>query len=77
MVTVSVEQAQQDFVELLAQVEEGEEVLITCEGKAVARLVRYEERGERVFGSWKGRFKLDDSFFDPLPEEELRAWEGG
>jgi len=24
----------------------------------------------------KGRIKLDDSFFDPLPEEELAAWEG-
>ncbi len=74
MVTVSVEQAQEDFVELLARVEEGEEVFIAREGRAVAKLVRCEERG---FGSLKGRFKLDDSFLDPLPEEELRAWEGG
>jgi hypothetical protein len=22
-------------------------------------------------------FVLSDSFFEPLPEEELRAWEGG
>ena len=77
MVTVSVEQAQEDFVELLAQVEEGDEVFIAREGRAVAKLVRYEGREERGFGSWKGRVKLDDSFFDPLPEEELRAWEGG
>ncbi len=77
MVTVSVEEAQRAFHDLLARVENGEEVIVVREGRAVAKLVWYGERGERQFGSWKGRFKLDDSFFDPLPEEELRAWEGG
>ena len=24
----------------------------------------------------KGKLVIDDSFFDPLPEAELRAWEG-
>ena len=76
MVTVSVEQAQEEFSDLLARVEGGEEVTITREGKAVAKLVRYEARGKPQFGSLKGRIKVDDSFFDPLPEEELRAWEG-
>ena len=77
MVTVSVEQAQEDFVDLLARAEAGEEVVITREGRAVGKLVAYRERRKPQFGSWKGRFKLDDSFFDPLPEEELKAWEGG
>lgn len=27
-------------------------------------------------GALKGMFTLPDSFFDPLPEEELQAWEG-
>jgi hypothetical protein len=26
-------------------------------------------------GQLKGAYELSDSFFDPLPEEELRAWE--
>ena len=77
MVTVSVEQAQEDLVELLKRVEGGEEVTITREGKSVAKLVSYEAQEKPRFGSLKGRTKLDDSFFDPLPEEELRAWEGG
>jgi len=25
---------------------------------------------------WKGKFTVPDSFFDPLPDEELSAWEG-
>jgi antitoxin (DNA-binding transcriptional repressor) of toxin-antitoxin stability system len=27
-------------------------------------------------GALKGMFSLPDTFFDPLPEEELQAWEG-
>ena len=27
-------------------------------------------------GALKGMFSVPDSFFDPLPEEELQAWEG-
>lgn len=77
MVVVSAEQATADFELLLARVEEGEEVIIERDGRAVAKLLRHEQEGKRQFGSWKGRYKLDDSFFDPLPEEELRAWEGG
>ena len=31
----------------------------------------------RAFGVLKGKLKLPDSFFfEPLPEEELKAWEG-
>ena len=32
--------------------------------------------GKPQFGSWEGRISLDDGFFDPLPDEELAAWEG-
>ena len=35
------------------------------------------KRGPRVAGSMKGLIAIDDRFFEPLPEEELRAWEGG
>ena len=31
----------------------------------------------RAFGVLKGKLKLPDSFFfDPLPEDELKRWEG-
>lgn len=76
MVTVNVHEAKTNLSRLLVQVESGEEVVIARSGKPVARLVRVPKRGKRQFGSWKGRIKLDDSFFDPLPEEELALWEG-
>ena len=76
MVTVNVHEAKTNLSRLLARVEAGEEVVIARNGKPVARLVALQRRGKRQFGSWKGRIALDDSFFDPLPEEELAAWEG-
>ena len=77
MVTVNVHEAKTNLSRLLAQVEAGEEVVIARNGNPVARLVRARPRGKRQFGSMKGRISIDDSFFDPLPEEELAAWEGG
>ena len=76
MLVVSVREAKTQLSRLLARVEAGEEILIARNGKPVARLVSVQPRGKRQFGSWKGRIKLDDSFFEPLPEEELAAWEG-
>ncbi len=76
MPVVNVHQAKTQLARLLAQVESGEEVVIARNGKPVARLMPFHRRGKPQFGSWKGRIALDDSFFDPLPEEELSAWEG-
>ena len=58
------------------QVEGGEEVVIARNGKPVARLMQVQEQGKRQFGALKGQISIDDSFFDPLPEDELAAWEG-
>ena len=76
MVTVNVHEAKTHLSRLLARVEAGEDVVIARGGKPVARLVQFQEPGKRQFGSMKGKIELDDSFFDPLPEEELALWEG-
>ena len=76
MVVVSVSEAKAHLSRLLRQVEAGEEVVITRNGEPVARLVRCKPKGERKPSSMAGLISLDDSFFDPLPEEELAAWEG-
>ena len=76
MPVVNVHQAKTHLSRLLTQAENGEEVVIARNGKPVARLEPIRKRGKPRFGSWKGRISIDDSFFDPLPEEELAAWEG-
>ena len=75
MATVNVHEAKTHLSRLLAQVEAGEEVTIARNGKPIARLVRCNERGERRPGSMKGLFTVPDSFFEPLPADELAAWE--
>ena len=76
MVTVNVHEAKTHLSRLLVQVEAGEEIVIARNGNPVARLVSCTRRGKRQPGSMSGLFTVPDSFFDPLPEEELAAWEG-
>ncbi len=76
MTTVNVHEAKTNLSKLLVQVEAGEEVIIARNGKPVAWLVSCKPNGKPRFGALKGKIKIDDSFFDPLPEEELRLWEG-
>ena len=76
MPVVNVHQAKTQLSRLLAQVENGEEVIIARNGKPVARLVGVQKRGKRQPDIFKGKTVIPDSFFDPLPEEELKAWEG-
>ena len=76
MVTVNVHEAKTHLSRLLTDVETGEEVIIARNGKPVARLVAVNRRGKRQPDVLKGKITIPDSFFDPLPEEELRLWEG-
>ena len=76
MPVVNVHQAKTHLSRLLAQVEAGEDVVIARRGEPVARLVRCKPRGKRQFGAMRGQIVVDDSILDPLPEEELAAWEG-
>ena len=76
MYVVNVHRARTELSRLLARVEAGEEVVIARRGRPVARLVACAARGERRPDVLKGRVAVPDTFFDPLPEEELAAWEG-
>ena len=76
MTTVNVHEAKSQLSKLLARVERGEEVTIARAGKPVARLVASRPSVPRSPGRLKGRFKVPASFFEPLPEELLRAFEG-
>ena len=77
MSIVNVHQAKTQLSRLLAQVEAGEEVVIARRGEPVARLVGCKPRSKREPDVLKGKLVIPDGFFDPLPEEELKAWEGG
>ena len=79
MATVTVHEAKTNLSKLIARALAGEEVVIANRTTPQVKLVPIEEKPtpKRTFGSLKGKIVLDDSFFDPLPEDELRLWEGG
>ncbi len=77
MTIYTVDRAKTQLSKLIEQAEAGEEVIIARGDKPVVRLVPVEApKTGRRFGAYKGEFEVPDSFFDPLPEEELRLWEG-
>ena len=76
MFIVNVHQAKTQLSQLLAQVEAGEDVVISRRGEPVARLVGCKPRSKRQPDVLKGKVVIPENFFDPLSEEELTAWEG-
>jgi prevent-host-death family protein len=65
--------------ELVKKVQKGETVIITSgrEKTPVAKLVAIEPVKKKRIGflDMPG-FELGDAFWEPLPEEELRLWNG-
>jgi prevent-host-death family protein len=78
MATVTIREAKAQLSNLIARVEAGEEIVITRDEEPVARLTPMEKaKPKRMPGLLKGKYDIPDAFFfDPLPEEELRLWEG-
>jgi prevent-host-death family protein len=78
MTVVTVHQAKTQLSRLIAAAERGEEVVIARGDKPAVRLVPFEpaRAPERKPGRLKGLVAMDPRFFEPLPEDELRRWEG-
>ena len=76
MTTTTIHQAKTQLSRLLEQVEAGEEVLILRGKVPIARLVPVKKPSKRNLAVFKGQFRVDDRFFQPLADEELRAWNG-
>ena len=78
MTRVTIHEAKTHLSRLLEEVEKGGEVVISRRDKPIARLVpiESERKPERKPGRFKGQFEIGPEFFEPLPEDELRLWEG-
>ena len=77
MALVNVHEAKTQLSRLLERVRAGEEIVIAKAGKPCARLVPLDPPPQRVLGRYRDRDgEIPDSFFDPLDETDLAAWEG-
>lgn len=72
---MNVHEAKTRMSELLSRVEAGDEVIIARAGHPVATLVAIAAPPARELGFVEG-FTVSDSFFDPLPDDEVAVWEG-
>ncbi len=77
MTVVTVHEAKTHLSRLIADALAGKEVIIARGKEPAVRLVPIEKKVKRVPGLWKGKIHLGPEFFDELPEDELRLWEGG
>jgi len=76
MQQVNIHEAKTQFSRLIAAVEQGEEIVIARYGQPIAKLVAIRPPATpRKPGSAKGRIKIRPSFFEPLPDEVLEAFE--
>ena len=73
MSSVNVHEAKTHLSRLLERAHAGEEIIIAKNGKPYARLTALAAPQARKPGLLSG--DVEDAFFEPLPDEELRAWE--
>jgi prevent-host-death family protein len=60
---------------LVERAERGEDVVIARGTQPVARLVAIDAAPPtRTFGAMRGRARVTDAFFEPLPAGERDAW---
>ena len=72
MTTMNVQDAKARLSDLVARAERGEDVVIARAGRPAVRLVPVAPR-PRTFGTMD--LTVPESFFEPLDEDELAAWE--
>jgi len=76
MPTVKIHHAKTHLSRLIQKACEGEEIIIARGDQPLVRLQPLrEKKGQRKPGSMKGKLKIGPEFFEPLPEDELQAWE--
>ncbi len=71
--TVKVQDAKTHLSAILAEVERGTDVVISRGNTPVARLTPITELPDREWGFVP--YEIPSSFFDPLPDTEVEAWE--
>lgn len=79
MISKTIFEAKTSLSELVKKAQKGEEVIITSgrEKKPVARLEAIHPVGKKRLGALETPgFVLTEAFFEPLPEEEMRLWNG-
>ena len=75
MATSTIHEAKTNLSKLIERAERGEEVLIARGKKVVARIIPVAGSPKRRrLDLLRGKLKVTSKFFEPLPDDELDAW---
>lgn len=80
MISATIFEAKTNFSDLVKEARKGEVITITSGRKRtpVARLEAIHPVKKKRLGALETPgFVLSEGFFEPLPEDELRLWNGG
>lgn len=73
---VNIHRAKSQLSKLVAAAEAGEDVIIARNGKPAVKLVPVQP-GSFKLGMMDGLVEIIPDFLEPMPRDELAAWEGG
>jgi prevent-host-death family protein len=76
MSIITIHAAKTNLSSLIERAVAGEDIVIARGKDPVVKLVPVKPLSQRRFGLYKGLAKVGPEFFEPLPEDELREWEG-
>ena len=78
MLTLTIDEIQENLTSYLHQVAAGESIIIMQEGQPIAEIkpVSFTSQKMRPFGLCAGEFTVPDDFDAPLPEDILNSFEG-
>jgi antitoxin (DNA-binding transcriptional repressor) of toxin-antitoxin stability system len=78
MIKLNIHEAKTHLSKYLSKLKQGERILLCKRNQPVAEITALPEvpARPRPIGLAKGRFTIPRSFFEPLPEELLRTFEG-
>ena len=76
MAVVTIHTAKTTLSQLIARAEAGEEIVLARGNRPVAKIVPIDPAPQqRQAGAYRGQFTVGPEFFEPLPDDELDAWE--
>jgi len=78
MIKLNIHEAKTHLSRYLARLEEGETILLCKRNEPIAEIHPLPRRRKtpRPIGPPTGRLKISKSFFEPLPQEIIDAFEG-
>ena len=79
MIRLNIHEAKTHLSRYLDRLQKGETIILCKRNVPIAEIrpLPRRRRSKRPIGLYRGQFEVPKTFFDPLPEEILRSFEGG